>query len=73
VESQIENEPTYVVKDTNVGWAAGGGVEYAFNANWTAKLEYMHVDLGWTSRNEAEDFKSNARFDAVRVGLNYKF
>ena len=34
------------VNDTKVGWAAGGGVEAALTGNWTAKLEYLHVDLG---------------------------
>ncbi len=25
---------------------AGAGVEYAFIGNWSAKLEYLYVDLG---------------------------
>jgi outer membrane immunogenic protein len=32
--------------DTNVGWTAGGGVEFAIAGNWTAKAEYLYVDLG---------------------------
>lgn len=72
VESQIENALSWVVKDTNVGWTAGAGVEYAVNANWTTKLEYMHVDLGWTGEN-AIGFKSDAQIDVVRVGIAYKF
>jgi outer membrane immunogenic protein len=31
---------------TNVGWTIGGGVEWGFLANWTAKAEYLYVDLG---------------------------
>ena len=31
---------------TEVGWTAGGGVEYAFVNNWSAKIEYLYVDLG---------------------------
>src|SRR4029079_7933041 len=27
-------------------WTAGAGLEYAFLGNWTAKLEYLYVDLG---------------------------
>jgi outer membrane immunogenic protein len=31
---------------TRVGWTAGAGVEWMFTSNWTAKLEYLHFDLG---------------------------
>jgi outer membrane immunogenic protein len=33
------------------GWTAGGGVEWAFADNWTAKIEYLYVDLGNRSFN----------------------
>jgi outer membrane immunogenic protein len=29
-----------------VGWTAGGGVEAMLMPNWSAKLEYLYVDLG---------------------------
>ncbi|OYW31626.1 MAG: porin, partial [Azorhizobium sp. 12-66-6] len=32
--------------NTHVGWVAGAGVEYAITNNWTARAEYMYVDLG---------------------------
>jgi outer membrane immunogenic protein len=55
-----------------LGWTIGGGLEYAFMGNWSAKLEYLYVDLG--SFNAAVvptnvSFKENI----VRAGLNYKF
>ena len=31
---------------TQTGWTAGAGVEWAFLPNWTAKVEYLYVDLG---------------------------
>ena len=31
---------------TNAGWTLGGGVEVALPGNWTAKAEYLRVDLG---------------------------
>jgi outer membrane immunogenic protein len=67
--------------DSNIGWAAGGGIEYAFTDNISAKIEYLHVELGRrnavfssaavpaitiTSRNPS-------RFDVVRAGLNFRF
>jgi outer membrane immunogenic protein len=31
--------------NTNSGWLVGGGVEYAFTPNWTAKLEFDYLGL----------------------------
>jgi outer membrane immunogenic protein len=38
---------------TNVefGWTAGAGLEWAFADNWTAKVEYLFVDLGKAACN----------------------
>ncbi|HZS65216.1 MAG TPA: outer membrane protein [Xanthobacteraceae bacterium] len=64
--------------DTKTGWTAGGGVEFALPANWTAKGEYLYADLGDTSCAAANcggtgstkvEFKSHL----LRGGLNYKF
>ena len=66
---------TYTTK-TQVGWTAGLGVEYAFLGAWSAKLEYLYVDLGKTACGSAScvggvdvTFKTNI----VRAGLNYRF
>jgi opacity protein-like surface antigen len=72
---------------TRPGWAAGGGVEWAFLPDWSAKLEYLYVDLGRTPPqafnladangdtvgNAASLSGSANRFHAVRAGLNYHF
>lgn len=34
---------------TRFGWTAGGGFEWMFSPNWTAKLEYLYYDLGSVS------------------------
>ncbi len=31
---------------TNAGWTVGAGLEFAIAGNWTAKAEYLYVDLG---------------------------
>lgn len=73
VNSQIRNAGLfYAKKDTDTGWAAGAGAEYAFTDNWTAKVEYLHIDLGWTKLN-LNDFGSRNRFDTLRFGVNYRF
>jgi outer membrane immunogenic protein len=63
------------------GWTAGVGVEYAFADNWSAKLEYLHVDFGSQHFSQTADPVGSfflARDvtltdDIVRVGVNYKF
>jgi outer membrane immunogenic protein len=69
------------VNSTKTGWTVGGGVETRlWNSNWTAKLEYLYMDLGSQSVsafNPVTGFAMNAntktRDNIVRVGLNYKF
>ncbi|WP_424362234.1 outer membrane protein [Methylocystis parvus] len=39
--------------DTRVGWTAGGGVEWMFWPNWSAKVEYLYYDLGNVTTNGA--------------------
>jgi outer membrane immunogenic protein len=39
---------------TRVGWAAGAGAEWMFARGWSAKLEYLHVDLGSASATGEE-------------------
>jgi outer membrane immunogenic protein len=62
--------------DSKFGWAAGAGIEYAFLGNWTAKLEYLYVDLGSFETNFFTPVTTNTvslSENIIRVGLNYKF
>ena len=62
------------------GWTAGGGVEYAFQRNWSIKLEYLHVKLqdskielfqpGFPPVESRLRFKNE--FDIIRAGLNFR-
>lgn len=61
---------------TKLGWTAGAGVEYAFMAAWSAKLEYLYVDLGNTTCSATScGVESQVKFrtNIVRAGLNYRF
>ena len=70
--------------DSRAGWVVGAGWEYAFNNNWSAKVEYLHMDFGSTSATTPTPpaatppgtgfiFSHNFREDVVRVGVNYRF
>ena len=56
------------------GWTIGAGLEYAFMSNWSAKLEYLYVDLGSFNTGPLP-LVNNVSFkeSIVRAGLNYKF
>ncbi len=60
---------------TAVGWTAGGGLEYAFLSNWSAKLEYLYVDLGTATCSAAcsggNPVDVTYTTQIVRGGLNY--
>lgn len=69
---------------SNQGWALGGGIEYAFTNNWTARLEGLYVNLN--TGNHVGTFtragvngtygvsgKSGDGGGLVRAAINYKF
>jgi outer membrane immunogenic protein len=62
------------VSRSKFGWTAGVGLEYAFLGNWTAKLEYLYVDLGSFDTGPSP-IVNNVSFNenVIRAGLNYKF
>ena len=39
------------ISQTRVGWTAGGGLEWMFMPNWSAKAEYRYYDLGSAQTN----------------------
>jgi len=68
-------QPTGTTTNTNVGWAAGGGLEYGIDRNWSAKFEYLHIDLGTAAFMGAASGTSTLAVpvtnELVRVGINY--
>lgn len=73
------------VSTTKAGWTVGGGIEYAVDANVSAKLEALYEDLGHITvlGNEVpllflpSGYQHNKNFinsgTIIRVGLNYRF
>jgi len=58
------------------GWTVGAGIEAAFAKNWTARVEYLYMDLGSAQLfdivpgvAETVSFRANL----IRVGVDYKF
>lgn len=72
---------------TPTGWTAGGGVEWMFLPNWSAKVEYLYYDLGylqtnanfiaWSSPGAQLTYASQGTTqftgNIVRAGVNYHF
>jgi outer membrane immunogenic protein len=67
------------------GWTLGVGVEGVISGNWTAKLEYLYIDLGNVSGSfvtplvapsgafVAASYSSHITDNILRVGVNYKW
>ena len=67
------------------GWTAGAGIEWAFADNWTAKVQYLFVDIGSTNFNCSTGACTTATGappitgivglteSLVRAGVNFKF
>jgi outer membrane immunogenic protein len=67
----FSNDSTYV------GWTIGAGLEYAFADKWSAKLEYLYMDLGngpTVSLSPSNTISTGRMTDNIgRVGVNYHF
>jgi outer membrane immunogenic protein len=57
---------------TEVGWTGGLGMEVGFTPNWSAKVEYLYMDLGsraYTITGADNGLQANM----LRFGVNYHF
>ncbi len=67
------------------GWTVGGGLEWAFAEHWTAKVEYLFVDLagnavcnhgyscGYDSATATAVSTVRLNENIIRVGVNFKY
>ena len=74
----ILGAPLLSVSQDRSGWTAGAGIEWAFAPNWSAKLEYLHIDLdnkqifGPLVCGPLAGCRSGADIDLIRVGVNWR-
>jgi outer membrane immunogenic protein len=76
---------TATTSENKFGWVVGAGMESSLGGNWTAKIEYLYMDLGsmttaLTGQIPVAGFgafttttTSNIRDNIVRAGVNYRF
>jgi outer membrane immunogenic protein len=57
---------------TSAGWTIGAGAEVMFAPNWSAKLEYLYIDLS-TSQFAITGVSNGYSASVVRAGVNYHF
>ena len=59
---------------THTGWTVGAGIEQDFGTGWSAKLEYLYIDLGdKTYFSAILPVTADAQVHTVKFGLNYRF
>ncbi len=71
----FDPDHTINVTRTRAGWAIGGGLEYAFAPNWTAKVEYLYSNFGSFRTIDAngELYRHTNDMHAIKLGVNYLF
>jgi outer membrane immunogenic protein len=84
----LNSNPLTGNSTSDVGWTIGGGIEYAFTNNWTARIEGLYVDTGngrssQTFINPVGGILPAGVYTAttsgggggglLRIGVNYKF
>lgn len=71
-------DPTFLVDRSDTGYTVGGGLEYMFSPNWSAKVEYQYFNFDNTTIttlgfNTGTGLSYRDDFHTVKVGLNYRF
>jgi outer membrane immunogenic protein len=56
----------------SIGWAAGGGLEVGFTPHWSAKAEWLYLDLADRSYS-LTSANNGLAANLLRLGLNYHF
>jgi outer membrane immunogenic protein len=84
VAGPVLNGSPFNIDRTAKGSTLGGGAEYKFAPNFTARVEYQHIDWGRNVPTNAAGvaydnpifvsrFANSNRFDTMRFGVSYLF
>src|SRR5262249_2053862 len=82
VGTALQSSLSAAATQTRAGFIVGGGFEYHFLANVSAKIEYAFMDFGRESSTLVGEFGSgqllvpvsiDQRIHTVKIGLNYRF
>ena len=57
---------------THTGWTGGLGMEVGFTQNWSAKVEYLYMDLGRRAYS-ITGVDNGLHANMLRFGINYHF
>lgn len=57
---------------TQLGWTGGLGMEVGFTPNWSAKVEYLYMDLG-NRHYTITGVDNGLQASVLRFGVNYHF
>lgn len=59
---------------TQTGWTLGAGAEFALDRNWSARAEYLYVDLGSaTFPTLVGPVSTGIDANILRAGVNFRF
>lgn len=68
---RLNIDPVNTLRQTGTGWTAGGGVEWAFMPNLSAKAEYLYASIG--ANFPPNPVEQRVRMHTIRAGVNYHF
>jgi opacity protein-like surface antigen len=76
--ANVQQAAGYQTVNFQTGWTAGGGVEWMFKSNWSAKAEYLYADvqggpatIGNNYGLQLNNSINSSRWSTIRVGANY--
>ncbi len=76
-ESLLGAPGTFSSDTIKTGYVLGSGIEAALGGNWTARIEYLYVDLGsttnsFTGAGVPQVLGTEVRESIFRAGVNYR-